>query len=179
MLRVQDAVLVVVDVQEKLANVMFEKERLLDALQRLARGIRVLQVPVIWLEQNPQRLGPTVAPLAEALAGLQPIPKMSFDCCESETFASELAACGRRQVLIAGIEAHICVYQTAADLLALGCEVHVVADAVSSRTARNRDIGLEKMKAAGAQVTSVETALFELLKVAEGDRFKALLKIVK
>ncbi len=178
MLNVDETVLVVIDVQGKLAQLMHEKESLFENLSRLIRGAGVLGLPILVTEQNPQGLGPTIA----ELSGLLPprrIPKVAFSCCGEAAFVAALEAAGRRQVLIAGIETHICVYQTAADLLALGCEVHVVADAVSSRTARNRDIGLEKMKAAGAQVTSVETALFELLKVAEGDRFKALLKIVK
>jgi nicotinamidase-related amidase len=85
----------------------------------------------------------------------------------------------RNQILIAGIETHICVYQTAVDLVDMGVEVQVVTDAVSSRTAENKGIGLQKMRDAGASWTSVETALFELLGVAEGEVFKSLLKIVK
>jgi len=179
LLTAQDTVLAVIDIQEKLAGVMFEKERLLDAAERLVRGIRVLDVPVIWLEQNPQRLGPTVPQVAAALGGLRPIPKMSFDCCDSEAFRSSLAACGRRQVLVAGIEAHICVYQTAMGLLARGHEVHVVSDAVSSRTEANRNLALARLRDLGAAVTGVEMALYELLRVAEGERFKAILKLVK
>ncbi len=85
----------------------------------------------------------------------------------------------RKQVLIVGIESHVCVYQTAADLLGAGYEVHIVADAVSSRTAENRELGLEKMKSEGAKLTGVEMALFELLMVAEGAKFKGILKVVK
>lgn len=179
MLTTEDTVLVVIDVQEKLSNMMFEKERLLDAAERLVRGIRALDVPVIWLEQNPVRLGATVPEVAAALDGLKAIPKMSFDCCQSEAFASSLARCGRRQVLVAGIEAHICVYQTVAGLLARGHEVHVVSDAVSSRTEANRSLALARLRDLGAAITGVEMALYELLRVAEGERFKAILRIVK
>ncbi len=179
MLTTQDAALVLIDVQERLADVVHEKERLLDAVVRLLRGIRVLEVPVIWVEQNRRGLGPTVSSVAAALDGLQPVAKMSFDCCGSGDFLSALAACGRSQVLLAGIEAHICVYQTAAGLLARGHQVHVVADAVSSRTAANRELALARMRDLGAAVTSVEMALYELLQVAEGERFKAILRIVK
>jgi nicotinamidase-related amidase len=104
---------------------------------------------------------------------------MSFSCCQNDRFASALKALNRKQVLIAGIEAHICVYQTAVDLVGLGYEVQVVADAVSSRQIENKEIGLQKMKAFGISLTSVETALFELLKVAEGEQFKKIIKIVK
>ncbi len=179
MLSTQDTVLVVVDVQEKLSAVMFERDRLLDAAQRLVRGARALDVPVIWLEQNPQRLGATVPQLAAALEGLQPIPKMAFDCCESEAFASALAASGRRRVLLAGIEAHICVYQTAMGLLARGHDVHIASDAVSSRTEANRGLALARLRDLGAAITGVEMALYEMLRVAEGERFKAILRIVK
>lgn len=179
MLTTQESVLALIDVQERLANVVHDKERLLDAVERLVRGIRVLDVPVIWVEQNRRGLGPTVSRVAAALDGLQPIEKMSFDCCGSDRFLSALAACGRRQVLLAGIEAHICVYQTAAGLLARGHGVHVVADAVSSRAAENRELALARLRDLGAAVTSVEMALYELLRVAEGERFKAILQIVK
>ncbi len=171
--------LVVVDVQDKLAAVMHERERLFDGLQRLARGARALDLPVLWLEQNPQRLGATVAPVAAALEGLAPIAKMCFSCCDSGEFMARLEASGRRQVLLAGIEAHICVYQTAMDLSARGYEVHVVSDAVSSRTAENRDLALARIRDLGIAVTGVEMALYELVRVAEGERFKAILRIVK
>ncbi len=179
MLRADDAVLVIVDVQDKLAAVMDERERLFDALQRLARGARALDLPVLWLEQNPARLGATVAPVAAALEGLAPIPKMCFSCCDSPDFMERLHATGRRQVLLAGIEAHICVYQTAAGLASRGYEVQVVSDAVSSRAASNRDLALARVRDLGIAVTGVEMALYELVRIAEGERFKAILRIVK
>jgi len=173
-----NGILVVVDVQVKLARLMHESEALLDNLSRLVRGATVLGVPVVATEQNPAGLGPTVEEVAPLLpAG--PIPKMAFSCCGEPAFTEALEATGRRQALLAGIETHVCVYQTARDLLARGYGVHVVADAVSSRSARNREVGLEKMRAAGAEVTSVETALFEMLEVAEGPAFKQILEIVK
>ena len=178
MLTRENAVLLVVDVQGKLARLMHEADALFDALSRLIRGARVLEVPVVATEQNPPGLGPTVEELAPLLPG-PAIPKMAFSCCGEPAFEEALAATGRRQVLLAGIETHICVYQTARDLFARGFEVHVVADGVSSRTAANRAVGLEKMRAAGAEVTSVETALFEMLAVAEGPAFKEILAIVK
>lgn len=179
MLILENTVLIVVDVQDKLARVMHKKEMLFDSLQKLIKGVQILGIPIILTEQNPEGLGPTIPEVVRLLPDIQPIPKLSFSCCGDERFLQELEALNRKQVLIAGIEAHVCVYQTAMDLLRLGHEVQVVADAVSSRTAENKEIGLERVKSEGASLTSTETALFELLKVAEGEKFKKLLKIVK
>ena len=178
MLHVDDAVLVVVDVQGKLARLMYEAEALFADLAKLIRGAHALGLPIIVTEQNPAGLGPTIPELSDLLPA-QRIAKTAFSCCGEGAFVRALEATGRRQVLLCGIETHICVYQTALDLLGRAYEVHVVADGVSSRTARNRDVGLAKIEQAGGHRTSVETALFELLKVAEGDTFKAILKIVK
>ena len=179
MLKMKNAVLLLVDVQGKLARLMHEKERLFDNLQKLIKGIQVLGIPVLWVEQNPAGLGPTIPEVADLLPSVTPISKMSFSSCRNDRFLQALKNLDRNQVLIAGIETHICVYQTAADLVDMGYEVQVVTDAVSSRSAENKAIGLERMRDAGASWTSVETALFELLAVAEGEPFRALLKIVK
>ncbi|MFQ5612170.1 MAG: hydrolase [Anaerolineae bacterium] len=179
MLAVENTVLLVVDVQGKLAHLMHGKDALFENLQKIIKGAQVLQVPILWAEQNPDGLGPTIPEVARHLAGAQPISKLSFSCCGSDRFVQALNALNRRQVLVAGIETHVCVYQTTLDLLELGYEVQIVTDAVSSRTAENRQIGLERMKEAGARLTSAETALFELLKVAEGTQFKQILEIVK
>jgi len=178
MLTRQNAVLMVVDVQGKLARLMHEADALFDHLSRLVRGAKVLGVPVLATEQNPAGLGPTVEEIRPLLPA-QPIPKTAFSCMGEPAVVEALEATGRPQVLLAGIETHICVYQTARDLLAGGREVHVAADAVSSRTPRNREVGLAKMQAAGAEITSVETALFEMLEAAEGPAFKRILEIVK
>ena len=179
MLEVNQTVLMVIDVQGKLAQRMYDRAQLFAAQQRLIRGAQVLGVPILWVEQNPSRMGKTIPELAALLAGQAPISKLSFGCCGEPAFMRRLEALGRRQVLLAGIETHVCVYQTAAALAGLGYEVQAVADAVSSRTLANRQIGLTRMRAAGAGVTSVETALFELLGTAAHPAFKDLLKIVK
>jgi isochorismate hydrolase len=179
MLNIEDVVLLLVDIQGKLAQLMHEKERLFRNLQTLVKGVQVLEVPILWMEQNPEGLGPTIPEIANLLTDITPISKMSFSCCQNTSFVKALAGLNRKQVLIAGIEAHICVYQTTAELIDMGYAVHVAADAVSSRTEENKTIGLQKMKDAGASWTSVETLLFELLRVAEGEKFKAMLKIVK
>jgi nicotinamidase-related amidase len=179
MLKPQNTVLVVVDVQGKLAQRMHEKEALFANLQRLIQGIRVLEVPVIWLEQNPKGLGPTIPEVAALLPDGQPIPKFSFSCCGNAAFRRALREAKRANVLLCGIETHVCIYQTALDLLDLGYGVHVVADAVSSRTAENRRIALNRMRDAGVWITSTEMALFELLRTAKAPQFKAIAKIVR
>ena len=131
------------------------------------------------MHNNPQGLGPTIPEVADLLSEIQPISKLSFSCCRNDRFVQALKVSNRNQVLIAGIETHVCIYQTAVDLVDLGYEVQVVTDAVSSRTAENKEIGLQKMRDAGISFTSLETALFELLKFAEGEQFKEILKIVK
>lgn len=179
MLKREDTALVVVDVQGKLAQLMHNKEFLFENLQKVVKGVQAVGLPIIWVEQNPMGLGPTIPELAELLSDLQPISKLSFSCCGNEKFRQALEALGRKQVLVVGIETHVCVYQTTMDLLSLDYEVQVVADAVSSRTAENRQIGLERMRDAGAALTSTEMALFELLGAAKGPEFKEVLKIVK
>lgn len=179
MLMPENTVLMVVDVQGKLAQLMHEKHLLFESLQKMIKGAHILGVPIIVTEQNPDGLGPTIPEIADLLSNGQPISKLSFSCCGNEQFMQALQALERKQVLMTGIEAHICVYQTTMELLEMGYEVQVVVDAVSSRTAVNKAIGLERMKDVGASLTSVETALYELLKVAAGAKFKDVLQIVK
>lgn len=179
MLTTDTTVLVVVDVQGNLAHTMYEKQILFENLAKMVKGARVLNIPIILTEQNPTKLGSTIPEIAELLCGVEPLSKLSFSCCGDTVFLEQLAATKREQVLIAGIETHVCVYQTAMDLLERGYAVQIVADAVSSRTAHNREIGMERMKAEGIRLTSTEMALFELMRVAEGPQFKEMLKIVK
>jgi len=178
MLERDNTVLVLVDVQAKLVPAMAERDLLINGVRKLVRGMGVLGVPVVRTEQNPAGLGPTVAEVADLLAGAA-ITKTAFGCCGAPAFVDALGGLGRKQVLLAGIEAHVCVYQTAAGLLEAGYEVQVVADAIASRLPSNKAIACAKMTAAGAAITSVEMALFELLGVAEGPAFKEILKIVK
>lgn len=178
MLEMNNTVLALIDIQGKLASLMHEKERLFDNAARMLQAARVLDIDVICTEQYPDGLGATVPQVAEHL-DVKPISKLSFSCCGAEAFQTALKQTERTQVLIAGIETHICVYQTAVDLLAVGYEVYILTDAVSSRTEANRQLGLERMKDAGATLTGVEMALFEMLKVAKGDQFKEIARIVR
>lgn len=179
MLKKEDTALVVIDVQGKLARLMDESESLLKNLQILIQGAKILKIPIIWLEQYPEGLGPTVEEIKFLLEDEQPIAKRCFSSCLKDDFMKALQKVNCNQILIAGIETHICVYQTVRDLLTLNYEVEVVTDAVSSRTKQNKEIGLQKMYQLGAKATSVEMALFELLKEAIGEEFKQISKLVK
>ena len=179
MFPIEKTVLVVVDVQGKLAQLMHQKDELFRNLQILIRGAQALELPVLWCEQNPAGLGPTVPELATLLAGREPIAKMSFSCVGDSRFMESLARTGRSQVLLAGIEAHVCIYLTAADLTAAGYTVQVVADAVSSRRLENKQIGFERIRESGAGITCVETVLFELLCTATHPKFKEIVRLLK
>ena len=179
MLDEKDCCLVVIDVQGKLAELMHDRENLFKNLRILIQAFRILEIPVLWCQQVPAALGPTVPEIAELLTGLEPINKSSFSCCGCEEFNDKLHTLGRSQIILCGIESHVCVYQTAADLIERDYEVEVIADAVSSRTAANKDIGLDKIAAEGAQITSVETCLFEILKTAEHPHFRQIAKLIK
>jgi len=179
MLDAAGSVLIVIDVQEKLSRVIYQREYLVSNLQKLIKGIMVLGVPIIVTEQYPRGLGATIPEIEPLLAGIPHLPKTCFSCCGDETFLSNLESLGRKQVLVCGIESHVCVYQTVSDLLAADYETHVITDAVSSRTPENRQLGFEMMKQIGARVTGTEAALFELLRAAEGDKFREISRIVK
>ena len=179
MLKAEKTVLIVVDVQGKLAQLMYEKQSLFENLRKIIKGIQVLGIPILWVEQNPEGLGPTIPEVSELLVDIEPISKSSFSSCRNKRFIKTLKAANRNQVLVVGIEAHVCVYQTSMDLVDLGYEVEVVEDAVSSRTLSNKKVALQKMRDAGVSLTSTEMALFELLGVAEGEQFREILNIVK
>jgi nicotinamidase-related amidase len=179
MLTTDNTVFLLIDVQGKLAHSMHAKENLFKNLKKLVKGMRVLEIPILWAEQNPKGIGPTVPEVAALLTDLQAIPKNSFSCYKNNEIRQTLQALNRPNVLVAGIEAHVCVYQTVRDLRKALYDVQLVADAISSRIIENKQIGLEKCKNTGAEITSVETALFELLEVAEGDRFKKILDVIK
>lgn len=179
MLQIDQTAFVLVDVQGKLAQIVHESEELHANLEKLIKGLQVLDIPIFWLEQYPDGLGATTESLGELLKGQQPIAKMTFSAMGNEEFVKQLEASGRKQLLIAGIETHICVYMTAADLVAQGYQVEVVVDAVTSRTEANKMIGLQKMKHLGVSGTCVETALYELLGEAGTPEFKRVLQVIK
>jgi len=177
MLSRENTVLIIVDIQGNLAQVMDNRTFLIENSQKLIKGIHILGIPVLITEQN--NLGKTRPELADLLPGIQAIPKDAFSCCGEEKFLSAIGTLRRKQILLTGIEAHVCVYQTAMDLMSMGYEVHLAADAVSSRTAGNREIGIRRMTESGAILTSTEMVLFELLKTAADPKAKELFRVVK
>ena len=176
---IDNTILLVIDVQGQLAQLMHEKERLFKSFGTLIQGMKILEVPILWMEQIPKKLGPTTEAVSKYLTNEEPIEKFSFSCCGNPQFNDEFKKAGKTQVLLTGIETHICVFQTGYDLIHQGCEVQVVADCVSSRTKENKDIGIQRIVQSGAQVTSVEMIFFELLKAAQGDKFKQIIQLIK
>jgi nicotinamidase-related amidase len=169
-----DAVLLVIDIQERLAVAMAERERVVSNTGHLIAAAKLLGVPVVLTEQYPKGLGPTVPELRTALEGTTAIEKMTFDCCGEPTFGPALEQTGRSTVIVCGMEAHICVLQTVLGLLATGLTVHLAADAVCSRNPENARIALELQRDAGAVITCTETILFQLLGRAGTPEFKAI-----
>ena len=179
MLNQNDCCLVIVDVQGKLAQLMHDKDTLFKNIRILIQSAKILNIPILWCQQVPAALGPTIPQIAELLTDNQPINKSCFSCCGCDEFIGKLEKLGRKQILLSGLETHVCVYQTALDLIKRGYSVDCVADAVSSRTPENKQIGLQRIIAEGAKLTSTELALFEILKSAEHPNFKQIAKLVK
>jgi len=174
-----EVALVFVDVQGRLHEIMNEKETLDANLERLLRAAHLLGVPVLATEQIPEKLGPTADPFRSLLGEAPALAKTSFSCMGEESFCEALAATGKRQAILVGIETHVCIYQTALDLLAAGFSTFVAADAVASRSAQNKQWALEAMRDAGAAILPTETVLFALLRDAADPSFKALLRLIK
>ena len=171
--------LVVVDVQGKLAQLMVDKESLFANIGVLIKAANALEMPILWCQQNPAALGPTVECLRELLDGVEPVDKFSFSCCGDDSFIDKLVGLNVRDVIVCGIESHICVYQTVMDLLDGDYDVHLIADAVSSRTAANKAIAIKRLTAEGANLSCTEMVLFELLGTAKHPKFRELARLIK
>ncbi len=174
-----NSVLLVVDVQERLLPHIHEHEPLLENISKMVRGAQVLGIPLVVTEQYRKGLGPTSEAISELLTPFEPLGKSAFSCAADDGIRKRLAEIGKRHVLLSGIEAHVCVYQTARDLIGQGYTIHLLADCVSSRSPRNRKLAVRRMEKMGARLTSVEMALFEMLVVSGTDEFRAISKIVK
>ena len=174
-----DAIFVAIDFQEKLMPAMHDREELEEKVVRLARGMKELSVPTIVTQQYTKGLGATVPAVSEALGEFTPIDKTTFSCMGNEEFLTALEGLDRGTVIIAGIEAHICVEQTALALLKDGYEVVLVTDCIQSRDPRNKEIAIQRMVQAGVMPTSFESVLYELLGSAKAPEFKAISALVK
>ncbi|MEZ8490670.1 hydrolase [Vibrio splendidus] len=179
MLTKQNTGLVVVDVQGKLARLVDESDTLIANCGKLVRGAQVLGLPIIRLEQNPEKLGATVDELNDLLSDAKPIPKFTFNACDEPKFVEAVQAKDVDTWLVCGIEAHICVYQTTMGLLELGYKVQVVGDCISSRTALNKDLAIRRLTDAGIQITGLEMSLYELVKDCRAREFKLILSLIR
>ena len=175
----EHAQLLVVDIQERLLPSIAEYERVLAQAERIIRAATVLELPITIPEQYPRGLGPTHPTIRDAAPGAVRTEKMTFSYCADPACRARLAAVGRPQVLLVGIEAHVCVQQTALDLLDLQMQPYVLADAVGSRWTFDCEIALAGMRTAGVVVTTVESAIFRMLHEAGTARFKRILPLVR
>ncbi|MCK8070481.1 hydrolase [Vibrio sp. 1CM23M] len=179
MLMRQNTGLVIVDVQGKLARLVDDSDALIANCGKLVQGAQVLGLPIIRLEQNPEKLGATVDELNDLLSDAKPIPKFTFNACNEPKFVEAVQDKDVDTWLVCGIEAHICVYQTAMGLLELGYKVQVVGDCVSSRTALNKDLAIRRLTDAGVQITGLEMSLYELVKDCRAPEFKPILGLIR
>lgn len=175
----ENSIALLIDIQEKLFPSVHHGDALIENVQKLLAGLRVLQVPIIYSEQYPKGLGGTLESLRNNLVDATYVTKTSFSCCAAEDFIPTLEQYARKVVLVMGIETHICVQQTVLDLLEKEYQPVVVADCVSSRKDYNKEIALERMRQEGAVITTVESILYEMMGSAKAPEFKQILEIIK
>jgi len=174
----QNSALVVIDVQEKLMNVMPRRAETLASIQKLIGAARLLKLPTLVTAQYIKGLGPVCPEVAELTPGITPIEKMAFSCCGSEEFMRAVKDLGRQRIILCGIEAHVCVQQTAIDLMK-DYFVYVVADAICSRNRHDHKVAVSRIRDCGAVITTVESAVFELLRESGTEAFKQILPLFK
>ena len=174
-----ETVLLIVDIQERLAATMKMKDSVVNNCLHLIELAKLQNIPVALTEQYPMGLGQTVGEIREALPVYQPVEKLAFNCCEEPAFMNAIRALNKKTVILTGMETHICVLQTCVSLLEKGFNVHLVQDAVCSRTKENWEVGTAFMRDAGAIVTCTETVLFQLLKIAGTEEFRVISKRIK
>jgi len=174
----ENSVLLVVDIQSRLARLMQEHESLARHIALLIKAAHLLDIPVIATEQAPEKIGETIPPIKEII-NTKIISKRSFSCCAAAEFSARLSSLKRKQIVVSGIETHVCVYQTVCDLREEQYDVQVVADAVSSRTAANKEMALERIRDTGATLTSTEMIVCDWIQGAEHPKFKEIMSLIK
>jgi nicotinamidase-related amidase len=174
-----NTVLVVVDIQEKLAPAMKKRQKVTDNCIHLIEAARLLNIPIVVTEQYSKGLGPTISEIKDALPDYEPLEKVTFDCCRGEGFLEKVASLNKTQIILTGMETHVCVLQTCLSLLKEGYTVHLAGDAVCSRKKEDYLAGREMMRDAGAVINCTETVLFQLLEKAGTPEFKAISKRIK
>ncbi len=170
---------VIIDMQEKLTPHVQQHKDLIERMKILIKGLKALGVPIIVTEQYRKGLGPTIPEIAEVLDSNKPLEKMAFSCCDDDEFQKAFDQIGRKQVIVAGIETHVCVLQTVIDLIEKGFQPVVIEDCLSSRKISDKETALKRMIQEGARVASCESILFELCRYAGTDTFKKISKMVK
>ena len=180
MLNLEDSVLVVIDVQERFVNIVHDHEALCRTIEKMIKISEIFKLPMLYTEQVPAKLGPTTASINDLLFPIvKPIAKKTFSAWGCEKFVQGLRATNRRQVILVGIETHVCMYQTAHDLKKHGFEVFVPADATSSRAIINKDMTLARLRQEGVVVTVCESVICELLKGADNPHFRDVMAYFK
>jgi len=173
------AALIIVDVQERFAPVINDMDAIVGNIVKLVRGCKILDIPVFYTEQYPKGLGKTVKEIVQYLPDIEPVEKLRFSICCENALMKPLKAKAVRQIILVGIETHVCMLQSALDFTEAGFQVHVVKDATGSRKNINRDTALQRMVQQGITVTTTESALFELTEFAGTDEFKQIATLVK
>ena len=175
----ENTVLLIIDIQDKLAAVMKYKDQMVKNCLHLIELAKMQNIPVVVTEQYPKGLGRTVAEIRAAVPSYRPFEKVAFNCCGEPAFLTEIKKQGKKKIIVTGMETHVCVLQTCIGLLREGLDVHLVQDAVCSRTRENWKTGIEFMRDAGAVVTCTEAVLFQLLKAAGTEEFKKIVQRIK
>ncbi len=178
-LSAENMVLVVVDIQEKFRDVIFGMEQVITNTGRMIQFSQHLNIPVVLTEQYPRGLGVTVPEIRNLCSPFRPLEKVEFSCAANAEFNKTLTELGRNQVVLCGLEAHVCIYQTAHDLLRQGKQVALVTDAVSSLSSANREIGLRRLSEMGVQSMNAQMVMFEVLGKAGTDNFKLVSSLLK
>ena len=180
MLEIENTALLVIDVQGKLASMVHEHERLLLHVQYFIKASEAFDLPILWTEQAPDKIGGTVESIKNLLISkIKPIHKRSFSCYQCPEFLEQLKKINKRQIIVIGIETHVCVYQTVRDLHAHGYQVQFIADAVLSRHKFDHEIAIARMRNEGITITSAEMVICELLKTADNPKFKQVMAYIK
>ncbi|MEN6555829.1 MAG: isochorismatase family protein [Anaerolineaceae bacterium] len=179
MLKIEDGLLMIIDAQGNLARVVAESQPAISRIQTLIRAASILELPLLLTAQSPHKIGHTIEEIASLLPEQPELARATFSVLADEGCRQALEASGRRQLLLCGFETHICVYQSAADLLAEGYDVAVIADAVSSRHMSDKQTALHEISRLGGCILSTEMALFALLRKAADPRFKAISALIK
>lgn len=179
MITIKNALLLVIDIQDKLLPAMRNHEELEKTTETLIKGCRLMEIPILVTQQYTKGLGETIPPLKAAIGEFEPIEKITFSCCGNSGFLRVLEETGKNNIIISGIESHICVQQTVLDLLEAGYSIYVIADCIGSRKETDQMYAEQRMQQAGAILTTAESILFELLISADHPNRKEISSLIK